>query len=51
MQEFVALLGNGHTWYWDEELSKGVNPISFAWVDLDGSWVVTKSYIQELICF
>jgi len=48
MLEFVALLNNSHTRYWDDILNKGAKTLGFSWVVLNGQWVVTNTSIDGL---
>lgn len=48
MKEFIALLNNSHCWYSDNAVAQSQEPLGYSWTNLDGQWVVTQSFIQEL---
>ncbi|MCK4428285.1 MAG: hypothetical protein KAW16_07375 [candidate division Zixibacteria bacterium] len=48
MKEFIALLNNSHCWYSDNVVDQGQKPLGYSWINIDGQWVVTKSFIQGL---
>lgn len=48
MREFIALLGNTHSWYWDGAVFGATLPIGFSWVNLDGQWTVTSSSVEGM---